>query len=271
MNGRLPFLSASALVLLLAASQATAADDEILDAPEVVISAAKTGGTGFYLRGDIGYAGWTHEGTPSLRVFDAGSGTYDGVSFDDARFGKPFSGALGIGYQFNDMIRADVTTDYFEGRFEGAADLGAPCAGEAAGTSCEIGADAPFKAVGLMANAYADLGTLAGFTPYIGGGLGATHLRWSDATADFSCIDGTAVCSGGPGASVPTEGEDGWRFTYALMAGLSYDVSERLKIDVGYRYSHIASGDMFGGGGVQGRDEGFGRHEVRAGLRLSLW
>ena len=71
-----------------------------------------------------------------------------------------------------------------------------------------------------------------------------------------------------------------WRFTYALMAGLAYDVSKSMKVDLGYRYRHIDGGSMFqfdpatmaaGASGTQGSDPGFDTHEVRLGLRYSLW
>ena len=86
MNWRHIFLNASALALLFACGTAMAADEQLLDAPEVTISAATTGDSGFYLRGDLGYAGWTGEGTPSLRAFDTIAGTSDTASFDDTRW-----------------------------------------------------------------------------------------------------------------------------------------------------------------------------------------
>jgi len=263
-------LNASALALLFAGGHAKAADD-LLNAPEVTISAAETGSQGFYLRGDLGYAGWTEEGDPSLRLFDAGTGMTDTASFDDARFGKPVSGALGVGYQFNDMFRADLTGDYFEGRFDGSGDADIPCSGEAAGTSCAGSERADYKATGIMANGYVDLATLAGFTPYLGAGLGVTQLRWSDVSLTTTCVAGAAACSGAAAVTQSFDGDSSWRFTYALMAGVSYDMTERLKLDFGYRYSQIADGDMFGSSDIDGFDDGLGRHEVRAGLRLSLW
>ncbi|WP_349435705.1 outer membrane protein [Pararhizobium sp. A13] len=264
------FLNASALALLFIGGQAMAADD-LLDAPEVTISAVETGTEGFYLRGDLGYAGWTEEGDPSLRLFDAGTGTTDTASFDDARFGKPFSGALGVGYQFNDMFRADLTGDYFDGQFDGGGEADVPCAGEAAGTSCAGGLRADYSAIGIMANGYVDLATLAGFTPYLGAGLGVTQLRWSDVSLTTTCVAGAAACSGAAAATQSFEGDSSWRLTYALMAGVSYDMTERLKLDFGYRYSQIADGDMFGSSDIDAFDDGLGRHEVRVGLRLSLW
>jgi opacity protein-like surface antigen len=270
MNWRHILLNASALALLAASNQAMAAD-ELLDVPEVTIAAAETGTQGFYLRGDLGYAGRAEEGDPSLRLFDAGTGTTDTASFDDARFGKPFSGALGVGYQFNDMFRADLTGDYFDGQFDGSGEADVPCSGEAAGTSCAGGLSADYSAIGIMANGYVDLATLAGFTPYLGAGLGVTRLRWSDVSLTTACVANAAACSGAAAATQSFDGDSSWRLTYALMAGVSYDMTERLKLDFGYRYAQIADGDIFGSSDIDGFDDGLGRHEVRVGLRLALW
>lgn len=269
MNWLHTLLNASVLALALGGGQAMAADP-LFDAPEVTIPAAESGTQGFYLRGDLGYAGWTQEGDPSLRLFDAGTGATNSASFD-GDFGEPFSGSLGVGYQFNDMLRADLTADYFEGQFDGRGEASIPCGGEPAGTSCAGSMGADYKALGFMANGYVDLATLAGLTPYVGAGLGVTQLRWSDVSLRTSCVPGAAACSGADAVDQSFDGDSSWRFTYALMAGVSYNMTEALKLDVGYRYSQIDDGDMFGSSDIDGLDDGLGRHEIRAGLRLSLW
>ncbi len=64
------------------------------------------------------------------------------------------------------------------------------------------------------------------------------------------------------------------------MAGVSYDVSRNIKLDMGYKYSKIGSGNQAafdstniaaGAAGYQVVDKGFAKHEVRVGLRYSLW
>lgn len=277
MDWRNGFCGAAFGAGLLLSGPAYAADEDLLNAPEITIEKEAAGSSGFYLRGDIGYAPWRGEGDPYYRTFDAGTLTYDSVSFDNARFDKPLSGSLGVGYQFTDTFRADLTAEYFEGRFSGSSSSASPCAGQGAGTSCAFSTAADYSAIGLMANAYVDFGTLAGFTPYAGAGIGATHLSWDTAFEKATCVAGVGLCAGGP-TSTAYEGRDSWRFTYALMAGVSYDLSDQLKLDVGYRYSHIADGDMFGFGaealvgatGDKGFDDGLSRHEIRAGLRFSF-
>ena len=65
-----------------------------------------------------------------------------------------------------------------------------------------------------MANAYVDLGTYGSITPYVGGGIGATHVNW-DGDSNTSCANDGSGCD----TTFHHEGRESWRFTYALMAG----------------------------------------------------
>ncbi len=60
-----------------------------IDAPEVTITGA-TPSTGVYLRGDLGYTGWTGEGDPMLRSVTGG--TVSSSPFDNERFGRARAG-----------------------------------------------------------------------------------------------------------------------------------------------------------------------------------
>lgn len=234
-----------AAIAALVATSAAASDIEVINAPEIDISKNAVA-EGWYIRGDLGYAGWVRGGRP--RVTEAGVSQ----GFDERRFSRSFSYGAGIGYQFNDMMRADVTADFSRGDFNGrAACAGGPCA-----------FDADYSSVGVMANGYVDLGTLAGFTPYVGVGLGATYLGWRD-----------AACAGAGCTSPGLEGQDGTRFTYALMAGASMDLTSSVKLDVGYRFSDIAGATAFRStaGNMDVRDHGLQKHEFRVGLRVPLW
>lgn len=258
--------TASVLAFAALAGSARAEDKDLIDAPEVDITAGEPK-AGLYLRADLGYSPWTGDDDASYR-FNDGVNSGD---FDDSRFGKPLSGGAGIGYQFNDLFRADLTGEFFEGTFEGSGRTAQPCSGAApAGTGCSYDGSADFRAYGFMANGYVDILNVSGFTPYVGAGIGATHVAWGTFTASPSCVDGSGACGGATFADARYAGEDGWRFTYALMAGVSYSVSDRVKLDIGYRFSDIAGGAMFSGGGSS-EDAGLRRHEFRAGVRVSLW
>ncbi len=263
----------------LLATGALASDIDIINAPEIDVSAGPAA-EGWYIRGDLGYSGWTRGGKPDYTVYAPGGVSFP-ESFDSARFSDDFSYGAGVGYQFNDMIRADLTADFFRGDLRGDSNIAAPCSGaEPAGTTCGFGHRAGYSAINVMANGYVDIGTFAGFTPYLGLGAGMTRVSWGNLDSQAFCVAGGAACSGAAYGGGTLEGEDSWRFTYALMAGATMDISERLKLDIGYRFSDTAGSRMFqygaaerafGALGTKGRDDGFQKHEFRIGLRIPTW
>lgn len=129
--------------------------------------------SGWYLRGDAGY-GFVSNGD------------------DD------FVAGIGVGYQFNDMLRADIRGDIND-------------------------------IDSVLGNIYLDFSWAGFLTPYIGAGAG---YGWAS-------------------------GDDG--FTYALMAGLAFDLSDNLKVDVGYRFREAT---------VSGSNPM--SHEILAGLRFEF-
>src|SRR5690606_25006756 len=127
-------------------------------------------------------------------------------------------------------------------------------------------------------NAYADLGTYAGFTPYVGAGAGFSLVNWSNLSKDQFCEGRGCPLTYAGNASY--SGDSDWRFTWQLMAGMAYDVTRNLKVDLGYRYRRIAGGAMhgydvtnttLGADGHHSRDNGYSQHSVNVGLRYSLW
>ncbi|MGF7006413.1 outer membrane beta-barrel protein [Aminobacter sp. BE322] len=259
---------------------ATAADYDppivVEEAPEYVPVEV---GSGWYLRGDIGYALSTSAGSASYRTFTAPS-TYGSASFDSEDLDGEFTFGGGVGYRFTDYFRGDVTVDGFRADFSGTTSSTTPCGGPA-GTTCRSEDSAEMSAISIMANAYADLGTYVGFTPYVGAGAGYSYVSWSDLGSTNYCVDGGgAVCPVAPPATDTRGGAKDWRFTYALMAGVAYDLSQNLKVDLGYKYRRIDGGDMFGWNatdsaagarGIQGKDGGLDQHEIKVGLRYEIW
>lgn len=218
--------------------------------------------SGWYLRGDVGY---------SYNIFHTGHyaiATDDPLLLTNSIFSSEFRSTFtvggGVGYKVNNFFRADVTADWMgNGRFTGYT-LGS-CGVALDCTSTDI---ATFSALTLMANAYVDFGTYGRFTPYVGGGFGGSYVHWGD-------LANTACETGNPGNCDPTvwhEGGYDWRFAYALMAGVSVDISCSLAADVGYKYQHITSGEMFGtvDNTGYGHDGGMTSHQVKAGLRYKF-
>jgi opacity protein-like surface antigen len=206
---------------------------------------------GWYIRGDIDYH-WTKMGGAPRYITTPGG--YNEFTTYKLR-GAPSLG-LGVGYQVNDHFRVDVTGDYwFKSSFRGGTS-GTGCGGAAPCSSTEVSKMSTYL---LLANAYADLGTWHGVTPYIGAGIGGAHVRW-DRVYD-------------PNTTETNPGSSNWRFAYALMAGASYCLTDHWKLDAGYRFTHIQGGRMFdwdASSSGPGFDKGFNVHEVRGGLRYQF-
>lgn len=206
---------------------------------------------GWYIRGDADYH-WSKTKGIQYTTYGAPGGYNE---FDSYKLRGAPSFGLGVGYQINKNFRVDVTGDYwFKANFRGST-TGTGC-GPTPCTSTEV---SKFSALLLLANAYADLGTYNGITPYIGAGIGGAQVKWGD----FS----------DPNTTEFNPGHSSWRFAYALMAGASYCLTEKWKVDAGYRFSHIEGGrafDYYSTSAGPGYDKGINTHEVRGGLRYSF-
>lgn len=258
--------------------------------PEAKIHHHHSGG--WYLRGDLGYAHMSVHGatkvTARVDPFDPLSVIYQHDAFYGADLDESWNLSVGVGYQINDYLRVDATLGHiFDTNFIGDSSTSGPgyaCslldgAPDADGDTCTTVDSAEFSATTLLANAYIDLGTFSGFTPYVGAGIGGAHTHWTSTNNDARC-DGVGDCLSDAGLSYDTEFDsvhapkNGWRFAYALHAGASYDLTESLKFDAGYSFTHIDGGDMFGfvgaGASAQANHGSIKVHEVRAGLRYSL-
>lgn len=218
-------LLATAVILGVSALSANAADmssPSIIPAPMDHQPIASEGG--WYLRGNIGVGIQNPDSypyTPVLAGYTLQGSTYEGPAIISA----------GIGYQVNPWFRADITAQYRAMSRFGftyyAVDADTVTAGNQWGANHFSG---NMSSVVLMANAYADLGTYAGLTPFVGAGLGyGWHM-----TQGFKDV-GSGFHAGGYGSAAnATHGN----FAWALHAGLGYTVSSNLKLEVGYSYSN---------------------------------
>jgi opacity protein-like surface antigen len=253
-----------AVAFALAATSAFSADlyqPEQAPPPEVAVSQA----SGWYLRGDVGYAFTDLRGANYFQGSNANMADFNSAKLDDS-----WTVGGGVGYQINNYLRTDATLDYlFKSDFKGSTkgDCGGcgPDFTAVPATSRDI---ASMTAVSLLANAYVDIGHYGAFTPYVGAGIGGTYVKW-DKLHNTSCSDDdSSSCD----ETVTHNGRGSWRFTYALMAGTSIDLTCNLKADVGYRFRHIEGGDMFGynENGGPGYDKGLNLHEARVGARYNF-
>jgi opacity protein-like surface antigen len=258
------FLAGAAMVLagVGAAGAADVLPPPIIDAPiyEPPVSHPVESSGGWYLRGDVGYSWNKLRGVDFLQ---GGLGTY--APFTTASLRTSYSIGGGVGYQINQRLRTDVTLDYFsKAKFRGSTT--GSCGVATACTSTDLSGISGF---GLLANAYVDLYKKGRFTFYAGAGVGGTRVKWDE-------LNNTSCQTGNPNNCDPSfnhGGAAGWRFTYALMAGASVDITCNLKGDVGYRYRNMASGAMFKSltsQGYQGYHKSISSHEVRGGLRYGF-
>ena len=229
-------LAASALTMISVSVAAAADLGPVLIEPEPVPEPPVSAG-GWYLRGDISY-----DFDTSARIFL--STTSSSSTFYDTEFDDTWNIGLGIGYLFNEWFRADITADY---RF--------PADYDAVSSSLSVST--------ILLNGYFSLGNSSGFSPYVGAGIGAAYVNWD--AYDFPDL---LQVTG------PTAVDDDWRFAYALMAGVTIDLTENLALDTGYRFTSIDDGQMVGPGfivfpGVASYSDLY-IHEFRIGMRYTL-
>lgn len=116
--------------------------------------------------------------------------------------------------------------------------------------------DADIGSQHVFVSTYWDITNYAGFTPYVGGGIGAARHDISGLTAPGGAADGSE-----------------YDFAYHVDVGFSYDITPGLKFDMAYRY--IDLGEVISGVGTVVAPDvagaisvaGIQSHEVKVGLR----
>lgn len=260
------------------AGPAIAADmiDEIPQEPLPIAS-----NSGWYLRGDIGFVvGSDNEGDWDFYNIIV-PGVDDNHRFDHLDLGGAASFGIGAGYRFNEVFRMDATVDYFKAdidtntRCPFQVRLGLGMADPVNG-HCDFDGTSSAEVWNPMLNAYADLPKMGAITPYVGVGLGAALVSYDDISVTQNCGDCPA---GTPVYTSTNEGFSSWRMAGAAMVGAAYDLTDRAKLDIGYKYTRVGSGDAWaydaedtaaGATGAQTRDNGFDFHAIRAGIRYEF-
>ncbi|MER2197027.1 porin family protein, partial [Methylobacterium brachiatum] len=261
-------------------------------------------GGGWYLRGDVGASVYTRP-----RYTEA----YDYTGYADANrsFGNEIGGGgfagVGVGYQFTPFLRGDVTGEYrYSTGLRGSEYYKGPEFDNGLGSYGVNKSTSNFDSAVVLANAYFDLGTWYGITPFIGGGVGyafnhisgySTNQQFTSPTYaydygnpiyDCKCgqpyynyapvydNNGNPVYNTNSGSKFYKSKTSG-SFAWALHAGLAYDVSDALKIEVAYRYLNLGKAET-GAGFVPCCTEALRpikvkdieAHDVKIGLRYYL-
>lgn len=217
-------LAAGATAATMLGGQASAAD---MPQPPIVYQPAPVVVNqfdGWYLRGDIGI---TNQQVKSFE--NVSFATAPGFRFlDEPAFDSGLMVGLGVGYQYNDWLRFDITGEYRgKTRFTGLDRY-------TTGTNDYTGSKSEWL---FLANAYVDLGTWWCITPFIGAGVGLANITISNFR------DNNILNSGGGYAADDTKNN----FAWALHAGLAYNVSKNFTVEFAYRYLNLGdaqSGDL---------------------------
>lgn len=216
-------LAAASAVVLLTIPAAHAADLAPL-APPMLPPVVEF--SGWYLRGDIGMS---NQMVDSLNnVVNAGTTvTTQFLSFDSA----PFFG-LGVGYQFNNWLRFDVTGEYrAKAHFHGSQVASWP------GHILPDDYNASKSELLFLANAYVDLGTWWCVTPFIGAGIGGSR----NTISGFTDIAATQAFGNTILGTTFANDASKWSFAWAAYAGLAYQVTPGFSVELAYRYVNLGS------------------------------
>jgi opacity protein-like surface antigen len=221
-----------AALAALTATPAARAADLAIPAPVVLPEIG-----GWYLRGDIGFS---NQNVGSL--FNVNYSGFDSVTNVNKDFDAAPLFGVGIGYMFNNWLRVDVTGEYRgKANFHGM-DVGAiPGGGFADDRYTASKSELTF-----MLNGYVDLGTWWNITPFIGAGIGTSRNTISN-FGDFSVCVNSLSCAGNGGSDAFANAASTWSFAWAIHAGLAYQVSPNLAIELAYRYIDLGnakSGDL---------------------------
>jgi opacity protein-like surface antigen len=205
-------------------------------APSVVQPLPESsGGGGWYLRGDVGIG--INSKLDLESIGSAGIAANPSASWLNRDIADtPFISA-GVGYQFTDYLRGDLTAEYRSStRFRANAryprnanDVAYPLY------------DGSVSSTVVLANGYVDLGNYYGLTPYVGAGVGAAYNKLGDT------FQHTSFPRWGTYADGTMPGVGKWSLAWALHTGLTWDVNSRLKLDMGYSYKNlgkVTSGEL---------------------------
>ncbi len=235
------FLVAAGAASLLSSAAFAADMPSIMPPPQPYYAPPAQDFGGWYLRGDIGIS---NQRVDNIRSTNAA--LYQGLnSFNETtNFDSAGTYQVGVGYQFNNWFRADITGQYRgSANFKGTDRVSFPWAGGVANGIDNYSASK--SEVLILANAYADLGTWWCVTPFIGAGVGTARVSVSNFTdngltnqqvnPDF--VGGPPVAS-----SVSAANGSQWNFAWALHAGLAYKVTPNLTLELAYSYVNLGDG-----------------------------
>ncbi len=147
---------------------------------------------------------------------------------------------IGLGYQFDKNLRGDITASY------------RPDVDVTSTTSAGNTASTEVSSATVMLNGYWDFADLGELTPYVGAGIGFSHLSTSDQTT-----------TGGIATEI---GETAENFAWSLTVGAAYEIFENTSLDINYQYINLGDFKQ----AVSTSYDSLDAHEFRGGLRVNF-
>ena len=156
-------------------------------------------GSGWYLRGDVGWVEFSDPGKLPLGA---------GLPFDRVGLRETWSVGGGFGYQINSWFRTDVTADWRnDAKFFGV-NSGSNYVN---GYSIDNG---KIESSTLLLNGYIDFGRWYGFTPYVGAGVGVAQNHFHSYAGQVTCL--TLACGPlGPQLATPIPSHTTYNLAWA--------------------------------------------------------
>ncbi|MGH6874292.1 MAG: outer membrane protein [Aestuariivirgaceae bacterium] len=194
------------------------------------------------------FGGWSLPDDIDVAFLGSSNRSYEAsIDIEDG-----FMASLAVGARFNDWLRADVE---LSGHWH---DVDSEAVIETSGSPTTLSQEGEVDALFVLANLWVDVPVGEVIRPYIGGGVGIGRLD----------VD---INTTGGGDSIIDDSD--WGFAYQLGAGIAFDVTPNMVIDVGYRFKAInaelkVEDDYFFSS--TDTDADYRSHNVLLGLRFEL-
>ena len=188
--------------------------------------------SGWYLRGDIGVGAQNFKSFDFTQTNAATGAVWPATwNIDQKDIKDTTLFGIGIGYQWNNWLRVDITGEYRNDVKFKAVGSYVNFPNPALGRAFDL-YDGDHSAVVVLANAYFDLGTWWYVTPFVGVGAGAAFHRTSALTDVGINTDGLGASAFG----FANVDRNTTAFAWAAHAGLAYNVTNNFKVEIAYRY-----------------------------------
>jgi opacity protein-like surface antigen len=263
------FIAAAGAATVISMSAAFAADMPIAPPPMMYAPPPVEEFGGWYLRGDIGFS---NQKVKNIAMGDNRNAALlslqETTAFDTAGIYQ-----LGVGYQFNNWLRGDITGQYRgNSNFKGTDRVTFPAGGGIVGNGVN-NYNATKSEWVAMVNGYVDLGTWWCVTPFVGAGVGMARVNIANYTDNGATLVNFVTSPSYAGAPAAAK----WNFAWALHTGLAYKVNPAMTVEFGYSYMNLGDGttgpvsDYTGfTRGVPMQFKEITSHDLKLGVRWNL-